>query len=63
MSRDVLEALVTGSKVKRGYLGGRPRDVTPALARELDLGERGGANLSEFTPGARLGKMASRAAT
>ena len=50
IARDVLEALVTDGKVTRGYLGVLPQDVTPALARKLDLKDRGGAILSEVTP-------------
>jgi serine protease Do len=50
MARDVLEALVTDGKVTRGYLGVLPQDVTPALARKLDLKNGGGALLAEVTP-------------
>ena len=50
IARDVLEAIVTDGKVTRGYLGVLPQDVTPALARKLELKDRGGAILSEVTP-------------
>jgi serine protease Do len=50
MARDVLQALVTDGKVSRGYLGVMPQDVTPALARKLELKETGGAVLAEVTP-------------
>ena len=50
MARDVLEALVTDGKVTRGYLGVLPQDVTPALAKKLELKNGGGALLAEVTP-------------
>ncbi len=50
MCRDVLESLVTDGKVNRGYLGVLPQDITPALARKLDLKESTGALLAEITP-------------
>lgn len=50
MCRDVLESLVTDGKVNRGYLGVLPQDITPALARKLDLKETTGALLAEITP-------------
>ena len=50
MARDVLEALITDGKVTRGYLGVMPQDVTPALAKKLNMKEAGGALLAEVTP-------------
>ncbi len=50
LAREVLSALVTDGKVTRGYLGVMPQDITPALARKLDLKESTGAVLTEVTP-------------
>jgi serine protease Do len=50
MARYVLENLVTDGKVTRGYLGVMPQDITPSLARKLDLKEATGAVLTEVTP-------------
>ncbi len=50
MARDVLEALVTEGKVTRGYLGVLPQDITPSLAKKLELKNGGGALLAEVTP-------------
>jgi len=50
LCRDVLESLVTDGKVTRGYLGVLPQDITPALAKKLNLKDNTGALLSEITP-------------
>ncbi len=50
MARDVLQGLVTDGRVTRGYLGVMPQDITPVLARKLDLKEATGAVLTQVTP-------------
>jgi serine protease Do len=50
MARDVLEGLVTDGKVTRGYLGVMPQDITPVLAKKLDLKDATGAVLTQVTP-------------
>jgi len=50
MARDVLQGLVTDGKVTRGYLGVMPQDITPVLARKLDLKDATGAVLTQVTP-------------
>jgi len=50
LARDVMNSLVTDGKVTRGYFGVVIQDVTPALARELDLKQRKGALVSDVVP-------------
>ena len=41
-ARQVMEALIAGGKVKRGWIGVEPRDLTPELAESLQLPNRNG---------------------
>lgn len=43
MARDVMEKIIENGRVVRGYLGIYLEDVTPALARRLDLPQSDGA--------------------
>src|SRR6266545_3422617 len=50
LARDVMNSLVTDGKVTRGYFGVMIQDVTPALARKLDLKQRNGALVGDVVP-------------
>jgi serine protease Do len=50
LARDVMEDLVKDGKVTRGFLGVHIQDVTPTLARKLDLKDQSGALVAEVTP-------------
>src|SRR6266540_1351589 len=50
LARDVMNSLVTDGKVTRGYFGVMIQDVTPALARKLDLKQRKGALVGDVVP-------------
>jgi serine protease Do len=50
LARDVMDSLIKDGKVTRGQLGVRIQDVTPALAKELALGDARGALVAEVTP-------------
>jgi serine protease Do len=58
MARHVLERLVSGGKVTRGYLGIMPQDIDADLAREFNLPDQNGALVSDVmpeTPAAKAG--------
>jgi serine protease Do len=50
LARDVMESLVTDGKVNRGYLGVLIQDVTPVIARKLDLKNNKGALIGDVVP-------------
>ncbi len=50
LARDVMNSLVTDGKVTRGYFGVMIQDVTPALARKLDLKQQKGALVGDVVP-------------
>src|SRR6266568_129276 len=50
LARDVMENLVKDGHVTRGYLGVMIQDLTPALAKEFNLKESGGALVGDVTP-------------
>jgi len=50
LARDVMNSLVTDGKVTRGYFGVMIQDLTPALARKLDLKQRNGALVGDVVP-------------
>ncbi len=50
LARDVMSGLVTDGKVTRGYFGVMIQDVTPALARKLDLKQQRGALIGGVEP-------------
>ena len=58
LARRVMESLITGGKVSRGYLGIHPQDVTPDLAKAFGLGTSTGAlvgGVMSDTPAAKAG--------
>jgi serine protease Do len=50
LARDVMDSLIKDGKVARGQLGVRIQDVTPAMAKRLELGESRGAIVGEVSP-------------
>jgi len=58
LARYVMEDLVKDGQVRRGFLGVAIQDVTPALAKKLELEAQGGAlvaDVTEGTPAAKAG--------
>jgi serine protease DegQ len=51
MARAVMAQLIEHGEVRRGRLGIRMQDLTPALASAMDLELRGGAVIAEVEPG------------
>jgi serine protease DegQ len=51
MARAVMAQLIEHGEVRRGRLGIRIQDLTPALAGAMDLELRGGAVIAEIEPG------------
>ena len=51
MARHVMDRLITGGKVTRGYLGIVPEDITPGLAEGFDLPDQNGALVGDVYPG------------
>ncbi len=49
-ARSVMTSLIKKGRVVRGFLGVQIRDVTPALAKTLGLGEARGALVGEIVP-------------
>jgi serine protease Do len=64
MARNVMESLTEYGKVSRGFLGIKPRRVTPELARQFNLPEPVGALVEDFprTPDGREGPSVAREA-
>ncbi|HTI70595.1 MAG TPA: DegQ family serine endoprotease [Candidatus Limnocylindria bacterium] len=50
LAKGIMEQLVEDGKVTRGYLGVAIQDVTPGLARKLDLKDARGALISDVSP-------------
>ena len=50
LAKGVMDQLVEDGKVTRGYLGVAIQDVTPPLAKKLDLKQNQGALVSDITP-------------
>ena len=50
LARDVMGSLMTDGKVTRGYFGVMIQDVTPVLARKLDLKQQKGALIGGVEP-------------
>jgi serine protease Do len=51
LARTVMESLIKNGRVIRGFMGLRPQDVTPALAKQFGLPENsGGALVADVTP-------------
>lgn len=58
LARHVMERLLSGGKVARGYLGILPQDLTPNLAKSFDLPDQNGAlvgNVYPDTPAEKAG--------
>ena len=58
LAHNVMQSLMKDGHVTRGYLGVRPQDVTPILAREFNLRDTTGALLGEVVergPAAKAG--------
>ena len=56
MARNVLERLVSGGKVSRGYLGIIPQDIDADLAKQFNLGDQTGALVGDVMPGTPAAK-------
>ena len=50
MARSVMERLISGGKVTRGYLGIVPQDVTADLAQAFNLPDQNGALVGDISP-------------
>jgi serine protease Do len=50
MARRVVEGLISGGRVERGYLGIFPQDITPGLAQQFDLAGQNGALVGDVMP-------------
>ena len=58
MARHVLERLVSGGRVERGFLGVLPQDIDAGLAKQFNLPDQNGALVADVipdTPAARAG--------
>ncbi len=59
-ARDVMESLIRGGSVRRGWIGVEPRDLTPELAESLNLPVKSGvliAGVLQSGPAAKGGVM------
>jgi serine protease Do len=50
MARHVVERLISGGRVARGYLGVLPQDITPGLAAQFNLTGQNGALIGDVWP-------------
>jgi serine protease Do len=58
MARRVMQSLISGGKVTRGYLGIVPQDITPGLAQQFNLPDQSGAlvgDVEDGTPAQKAG--------
>ena len=51
IARHVVERLISGGKVTRGYLGVSPEDISPGLAQGFNLTNDSGALIGDVLPG------------
>jgi serine protease Do len=51
LARHVMERLIHGGKVARGYLGIWPEDINPGLAESFGLSDQSGALVGDVRPG------------
>ena len=51
MARHVMERLIAGGRVTRGYIGIVPEDITPGLAEGFKLPDQNGALVGDVEPG------------
>jgi serine protease Do len=56
LARYVMEDLVKDGEVRRGFLGVAIQDLTPALAKKLELDAQGGALVADVNPGTPAAK-------
>jgi serine protease Do len=56
MARNVMEGLLKGGKVSRGYLGVEPQDIDSGLAKGFGAPNADGALISDVTPGSPAAK-------
>jgi serine protease Do len=56
MARTVLERLLTGGKITRGYLGVKPQDLDAGLALQFGLSDQNGALVGDVEPGSPASK-------
>jgi len=56
LARYVMEDLVKDGQVRRGFLGVAIQDLTPALAKKLELDAQGGALVADVNPGTPAAK-------
>ncbi|HEX7569187.1 MAG TPA: PDZ domain-containing protein, partial [Verrucomicrobiae bacterium] len=56
MARNVLERLVSGGKITRGYLGIVPQDIDADLAKQFGLPDQNGALVGDVLPDAPAAK-------
>jgi serine protease Do len=61
MARNVLERLVSGGKVTRGYLGLMLQDIDAGLAKQFDLPDQNGALVGDVDPNAPAAKAGLKA--
>lgn len=55
LARNVMDQLMNGGKVVRGFLGVGLQDLTPELAHQFNVTENGGALITEVTPNSAAG--------
>jgi serine protease Do len=61
MARHVLERLIAGGKVTRGYLGIVPQDLDAGLARQFNLADASGALVGDVMPNTPAAKAGLKA--
>ena len=61
LARTVLERLVSGGKVTRGYLGIIPQDIDDGLAKQFNLANQDGALVGDVTPDSPAAKAGLKA--
>ena len=61
LARDVMESLVNDGRVNRGFLGVLIQDVTPVLARKLELKDNKGALIGDVVPDSPADKAGLKA--
>lgn len=60
MARNVMERLISGGKVKRGFLAIAPQDIDAGLARQFNLPDQNGALIADVNPGGPADKAGLR---
>ena len=61
LARTVLERLISGGKMTRGYLGVVPQDLNPGLAQQFGLPDENGALVGDVVPGSPADKAGLQA--